>query len=64
MGKKSLIDTNPYLKDSKKYLDALITNVSSSTAIETGESIQTISQNISNVAHGIFSVTPVQQKSK
>ncbi len=34
MRKKSLIDTNPYLRDKKKYEAALITNVISSSAIE------------------------------
>ena len=36
MSKKSLIETNPYLKATEKYRQALIANVSSSTAIETG----------------------------
>lgn len=36
MSKKPLIETNPYLKATKKYRQALIANVSSSTAIETG----------------------------
>ncbi|MEX2490516.1 MAG: hypothetical protein WD425_02020 [Nitrospirales bacterium] len=36
MSKKPLIETNPYLKATEKYRQALITNVSSSTAIETG----------------------------
>ncbi|GBE41348.1 hypothetical protein BMS3Bbin09_01246 [bacterium BMS3Bbin09] len=34
MSKKPLIETNPYLKDRKKYKSALITNVSTSSAIE------------------------------
>ena len=34
MSKKPLIETNPYLKDRKKYKSALTTNVSSSSAIE------------------------------
>jgi hypothetical protein len=36
MKTKSLIDTNPYLKASARYRKALILNVASSTAIETG----------------------------
>ncbi|MBA3967811.1 MAG: hypothetical protein H0X47_18940 [Nitrospirales bacterium] len=36
MSKKPLIETNPYLKATEKYRQALIANVSSSTAIETG----------------------------
>lgn len=42
MRKKSLFETNRHLRDSEKYRTSLITNVSSSTAIETGEAIQTI----------------------
>jgi len=42
MDKKSLIETNPYLKDPKKYREALIKSVSSSTAIETGVPVETI----------------------
>lgn len=34
MNKKSLIHTNPYLKNKKKYEAALIANVISSSAIE------------------------------
>jgi hypothetical protein len=36
MSKKPLIETNPYLKVPEKYRQALIANISSSTAIETG----------------------------
>ncbi len=36
MNKRPLIETNPYLKVPEKYRKALIVNVSSSTAIETG----------------------------
>jgi len=42
MSKKSLLKSNPYLKDPTKYREALITSVSSSTAIETGEPIRQI----------------------
>ena len=34
MSKKPLIETNPHLKNRKRYKSALITNVSSSSAIE------------------------------
>ena len=44
--KKSLIETNPYLQDSDKYWKALITNVASSTAIETGDSTQSIAKRL------------------
>ncbi|MEE8613408.1 MAG: hypothetical protein V3S85_04635 [Nitrospirales bacterium] len=33
---KPLIETNPYLKEPEKYRQALITNISSSTSVETG----------------------------
>ncbi|MBA3968089.1 MAG: hypothetical protein H0X47_20405 [Nitrospirales bacterium] len=36
MRKKPLIEKNPYLKAPEKYRQALIANVSSSMAIETG----------------------------
>lgn len=42
MRKKSLIETNPYLKDPDRYEHALITNVSSSTTVELGVLSQTI----------------------
>lgn len=34
MKKKALKETNPYLKDPKKYEDSLITNVITSSAVE------------------------------
>jgi len=46
MKKKSLFESNPYLHDPKKYRDALIISVSSSTAIETGASVESVSQQI------------------
>lgn len=45
-GKKPLMETNPYLKVPEKYRKALITNVSSSTAIETGASVESISDRL------------------
>jgi len=42
MAKKSLLETNPYLKDSNAYRDALILNVSSSTAVETAAPVKSI----------------------
>lgn len=36
MSKKPLIETNPYINVPEKYRQALIANISSSTAIETG----------------------------
>ena len=42
MSKKSLLETNPFLKDPEKYRQALIINVASSTAIETEASVESI----------------------
>jgi hypothetical protein len=47
MSKKPLIETNPYLKATKKYRQALIANVSSSTAIETGVPVEEIARILS-----------------
>jgi hypothetical protein len=46
MSKKSLLETNPYLKAPEKYRKALITNVATSTAIETGASIESITRKL------------------
>jgi hypothetical protein len=46
MPKKSLLETNPYLKVPEKYRQALITNVASSTAVETGASIESIARKL------------------
>ena len=46
MNKRPLIETNPYLKVSEKYWKALIINVSSSTAIETGAPIESIARTL------------------
>ena len=46
MAKKPLIETNPYLKDPEKYLDALIKCISSSSAIETGASVESIARTL------------------
>ena len=54
MKKKSLFDSNPYLQDHKKYRNSLITNVSSSTAIETGASVESVSQQITDVSNSYF----------
>jgi hypothetical protein len=42
MEQKPLIETNPYLRDPKKFRKALITSVASSTAIETGAPVDSI----------------------
>lgn len=44
MKNKSLIETNPYLKNPVKYRKALVANVASSTAVETGASIESIAR--------------------
>jgi hypothetical protein len=46
MNKKSLIETNPYLKAPEDYRKALVKNVSSSTAIETGVPVETIARTL------------------
>jgi len=47
MQKKSLIQTNPYLSAPEQYRKMLVTNVSSSTAIETGASVASIAKTLS-----------------
>jgi len=44
MLKKPLIDTNPYLRDPEQFRKALITSVSSSTAIETGAPVESVAR--------------------
>ena len=46
MEQKPLIETNPYLRDPDKFRKALITNVSSSTAVETGASVEAIASTL------------------
>ena len=63
MKKKSLFDSNPYLQDSGKYRDSLITNVSSSTAIETGASVESVSRQITDVSSSDFHPTSTKPES-
>ena len=63
MSKKSLIETNRYLQDSEKYRHSLITNVSSSTAIETADSVWSIVDTVAEVVNSILIVPPPKQKS-
>jgi len=49
MSKKSLIETNRYLQDSEKYRSSLITNVSSSTAVEIADSVWSIVDTVEEV---------------
>ena len=46
MEQKPLIETNPYLRDPEKFRKALITNVSSSTAVETGAPVESIARTL------------------
>ncbi len=64
MKKNSLFDTNPYLRDPKKYRGALITNVSSSTAIETGASVESVRKQITHVSSGHPNPSPTNPESK
>ena len=63
MSKKSLIETNRYLQDSEKYRNSLITNVSSSTTIETGDSVWSVVNTVTEVVNSILIVPPPKQKS-
>jgi len=62
MRRKSLIETNPYLQNLEKYRESLITNVSSSTAIETGASVQSVVDTLTEVTRSIV-INPPEQKS-
>lgn len=55
---KPLIETNPYLKNPKKYRKALILSVASSTAIETGASVESIRKALS----GQSTEKPIKKK--
>jgi hypothetical protein len=44
MKNKPLIETNPHLKVPAKYRKTLIANVASSTAVETGASVESIAR--------------------
>jgi hypothetical protein len=63
MSKKSLIETNRYLQDSEKYRNSLITNVSSSTAVETADSVWSIVDTVEEVVNSILIIPPSKQKS-
>jgi len=53
MQKKSLIQTNFYLRVPEQYRKMLVTNVSSSTAIETGATVASIVKTLSPVSETI-----------
>jgi len=46
MQKKTLIQTNPYLRAPEQYRKMLVTNVSTSTAIETGGTVASIAKTL------------------
>ena len=49
MQKKSLIQSNPYLRAPEQYRKALVTNISTSTAIETGTSAASIAKTLAPI---------------
>jgi hypothetical protein len=49
MSDKPLIETNPDLRDPEQFRTALITSVASSTAIETGASLESIARMLTNI---------------
>ena len=63
MNKKSLIETNRYLQDPEKYRNSLITNVSSSTAVEIADSVWFIVDTVEEVVNSILIIPPSKQKS-
>jgi len=63
MRKKPLIETNRYLQDSEEYRNSLIINVSSSTAIETADSVLSIVDTVAEVVNSILIIPPPKQKS-
>ncbi len=50
MLKKPLIETNLYLRDSEKYRKTLVTNVSSSTEVETGATVESVERLLNETA--------------
>ncbi|MCY3973719.1 MAG: hypothetical protein OXF52_05935 [Candidatus Dadabacteria bacterium] len=58
--KKSLLETNPYLKDPAKYRKSIIAHVASSTAVETGASVDEVKKQVSGVIgrHRLFGTKP------
>lgn len=60
---KPLIETNPYLRDPEQFRTALITSVASSTAIETGASVESIVRMLTDVKSDIPTMTKMPQGS-
>jgi hypothetical protein len=46
MDRKKLIETNPHLRDPARYRKDLLTNVSSSTAVETGQRVDEVAKSL------------------
>jgi len=46
MNKRPLIETNPYLRDPEQFRKALITNVATSTSVETGAPVASIARTL------------------
>lgn len=64
MNKQSLLETNPYLKVPEKYRQALITNVASSTAVETGASIESIARKLKKAEKSNLYIAPLDNHRK
>ena len=62
MRKKSLFESNRHLKDADKYRTSLLTNVSSSTAVETNVSVQTVAEQMTASKESIFHASRPQRK--
>ncbi len=57
MNKRPLIETNPYLRDPEQFRKALITNVATSTSVETGAPVASIARTLT----GSNKVEPVRK---
>ncbi|TAK84781.1 MAG: hypothetical protein EPO20_13140 [Betaproteobacteria bacterium] len=63
MSKKPLLETNPYLRDDEKRRKALVTNVSSNTAVETGRKPEAIARTLARET-GRVSLKPRQRSGR
>ncbi len=57
-----LSQTNPYLVDPEKYRGPLIINVSTSMAIETGDTVESIAKALSEVSDSFLISPPRNRK--
>jgi hypothetical protein len=63
MKRASLRETNPHLRDPAQFQEDLIWSVATSTAIETGESVEAIAKDLRRfLAEGSPSLTPARPK--